>query len=223
MTDPSPVTVERLDLEGYEDQRIMMETFGRLAMGVQTFSQWAPVFANPELFHLPGLRCKAFTVWFPTMIDFVGEAVPQIWQLGEEAHQRGLDDHGLLDLARTVERYTRDLLSLFTKEEQLYLYDRRLQNAHGLVSQFYRPMLGVRWFNAEDGIVYRQKIIDEEYLSIMKLFYPTMQQSTLALVDRCIGSDEWTRLAELVQNGASMASLMALAAKLGVLGGVVTG
>lgn len=213
---PTPQKGEQLDIASMNDKRLVMEALGRVAMGVQPLSQWSPVFSNPELMHLPGLRSKAFTVWFPTMLDFLGQTVPEIAQLRHEVERRGLAAGNLFEIADEIETRIRAVLSLFTKEEQLYLNDRRLQNVHGIVSQFYRPVVGVRWYSSDDGIVYREKIADHEYHDIMRAFYSQMQQNTLALLDRCVTGSEWVELGSLAQSEASMESFARLADRLGI-------
>lgn len=182
-----------------------MEILGRVAMGVQPTTQWAPVFANPHLMGLPGLRCKAFTVWFSTMLDFVGQAAPQLQQLVHEATTRDLDLHGLDELGRQLEESMVDVLRLFTREEQLFLVDRRHQNVHGLVSQFFRNSVGVKWFNGE--AVMRARMTETEYHSAIGPLYDAMQLNELDLLERCITSEPWKQLGLLVQGPASMERL----------------
>lgn len=213
---PTPIEGERLDLEGMEDQRLLMESLGRLAMGVQPLSQWAPVFSNPKLMHLPGLRCKAFTVWFPTMLEFVGQGVGELAQLRNEVEERDLDHEGLFDVADEAERGIRGVLSLYTKEAQLFINDRRLQNVHGIVSQFFRPTVGVKWYDADDRVVYRDRMPDDQYHEIMRAFYADIQGSTLALLERCVTREEWVELGQLAQGQASIEDLTHLADRLGV-------
>jgi len=42
-----------------------------LAQGVIPYEQWSSVFVDPKLSMWPGLHAKAFSVWFPTMIDYL--------------------------------------------------------------------------------------------------------------------------------------------------------
>ena len=63
---PTPVSFELFNFDGVEDARLFMGAIGRLVMGLQPLTQWAPVFSNPDLMDRPGLRSKAFTIWFPT-------------------------------------------------------------------------------------------------------------------------------------------------------------
>lgn len=213
---PTPVSFELFNFDGVEDARLVMGAIGRLVMGLQPLTQWAPVFSNPDLMDRPGLRSKAFTVWFPTTLDFLGQSVPELDQHKDELARRGLDGHALFEITQEVTELIRALLSLFHKEEQLYLNDRRLQNVHGLVSQFFRPDVGVKWYRAEDQLVVREIMDDETYHEIMRTFYPTMQESTIGLLDRCVTSTEWASLGELAHGAGSIENLSTLADGMGV-------
>lgn len=213
-TQPRPVSFEQLSFDVVNDARLLMEAVGRLAMGIQPLTQWAPVFANPDLLHWPGLRSKAFTVWFPTMLDFVGFAMPEMEQVRQEVQNRDLDPHDLFEIADEASNSMRQLLSMFSKEEQIYLNDRRLQNVHGLVSQFFRPAIGVKWYEIPAGRVVQERMDDEAYHDIMRSFYPSMQAATLDLLDRCVISDPWGVLHGIVHGRGSMASIDALAKQL---------
>ncbi len=212
------LTGATLDVVGMDDRRLLMESVGRLLMGVQPLTQWAPVFSNPSLMHLPGLRCKAFTVWFPTLIDFLGQGSAELAQLRAEVGLRRLTSDRLFEIADEFEQQARSLVSLFTRDDQIFLNDRRLQNVHGVVSQFFRPTVGIRWYSAQDYVVYRQKMADDDYHEVMRSFYDDMEGSTLALLDRCITCREWVAIGRLVQGDASIESIGAVAQSLGVAG-----
>jgi len=114
-----PVRVARKIDTSISDQRLKSECLGRLAFGILPTEQWACVFSNPKLMTLPELRCKAFSVWLPTLIDYIGEGWPEIQQFRAEAISRGLDCGDIFELGAQLAHHTISVLSLLSRDEQL--------------------------------------------------------------------------------------------------------
>lgn len=207
------------NLNSWSDGRLKCQVFERLANGVLPFEQWLPVFANQTFSEWPGLRCKAFTVWFPTMIDYQkGATERQV--LCEEVKSRGIDCLKVFDLAEELQKRYSAVLRLYTRDEQLFLRDRRLQNVHGVLHIYTRDKQRVDWFDGVGNSVKKCIITAAEYRRIMAKFYSEMQKSTLVLLDRLLSSSEFSDLLHLYQNKLTFqTSLVPLAQKLGITGG----
>jgi hypothetical protein len=160
-----------------------------LAQGILPFEQWSCVFANPELSSRPGLICKAFAVWFPTMLDFLRRSADienAIAKLSESAEAQEV-----LRLSRELEAYYKKLLSLYSREEQIFINDRRLQNVHGVLSTFRLDRIHVKHYGKDSDEVVVEHIEADEYHGIMKAYYPEMQSLELSLRDRLVATDQF--------------------------------
>jgi len=208
------------DYKAWDDQRLKCEGFLRLGFGVIPYGQWASVFANPELARWPNLQCKAFCVWFPTMNDYL-RIEGQLHGLCREAARRGLDCASLFDLALELASCYKSLLSLYTREEQAFIYDRRLQNVHGHLDSLNIHHQTVRWYNPATRRVEKERLSPDQYGAIMKQFYPTMSQSQMTLLRRLLCSAEGKALHDLYEKRLDTTThLVELGRKLGVLGEV---
>lgn len=160
-----------------------------LAQGILPFEQWSCVFANPELSSRSGLICKAFAVWFPTMLDFLrrpADVENAIGKLAESAEAQET-----LRLSEELAAYYKGLLSLYSREEQIFINDRRLQNVHGVLSIFRLDRIHVKHYSKDSDEVVVEHIGADEYHKIMKVYYPSMHSAELSLRNRLVTTDQF--------------------------------
>ncbi len=207
------------DLTNWSDGRLKCQIFERLAFGVLPFEQWMIVFANAEFIDRPGLRCKAFTVWFPTMIDYV-RGTQERATLAKESERRGIDFGKVFCLTDALGGCYSDCLALYSRDEQLYLRDRRLQNVHGRLHIYLWDEQKAHFFDASTGSIEKCEILAADYRAIMSDFYSDMQANTLNLLDRLLGSESFDQLLSLYRTELDVETkLLPLAEELGITGG----
>ncbi len=186
-----------------------------LAQGILPFEQWAPVFANPELRSRPALICKAFAVWFPTMLDFLEpkqETKDAVAALAGEAVAAEV-----IELSESVGRHYTQMLSLFSREEQMFIRDRRLQNVHGVLSTFILDRIHIKYYDPARDAVVIEHIDANDYHRIMRTYYPAAQTNELTLRNRRTGSDIFREFGQLYDARLRIdPHLMAVARRLGV-------
>ena len=206
------------DLINWSDGRLKCQFFERLAYGVLPFEQWMPVFSNAAFIDWPGLRCKAFAVWFPTTIDYLRGAQERATLAGEST-RRGIDLGKVSRLTDALGGCFSDCLALYSRDEQLFLRDRRLQNVHGRLHIYLWEVQKVHFFDASTGSIERCEIPAADYRAIMSAFYSNMQSSTLNLLDRLLGSEPFDILLRLYRDELDFETkLLPLAEELHITG-----
>ena len=203
----------------WSDGRLKCQIFERLAYGVLPFEQWMPVFYNSKLVDWPGLRCKAFTVWFPTTIDYL-RGVQKRKDFEQEAQSRAIDLLKLPHLAGALETCFSDCLALYSRDEQIFLRDRRLQNVHGMLHLYVMEKQKIPFFDASTRSIAHSEVLAADYRAIMKAFGPDIHAKTLRLLNRLSASEQFAKLLNLYLNELDFATkLWPLAEELGVTGG----
>jgi len=206
----------------WSDRRLKYESLTRLAQGVLPYNQWACVFANPELAAWPNLQNKAFCVWFPTMIDYV-RRVADLGKLHREAIKRALDCNDLFDLMGALHSRYRAILALYSREEQIFLVDRRNQNVHGSLSSINIYGQRVKWFDACMDTIRSEKLSPDDYSAVTTPLHRRMIAAERELRLRIIHSEEVVRLHQLYEERANPRSLCIIGQRLGILGEITDG
>jgi hypothetical protein len=181
------------DLQAWTDGRVKCYAFQLLVFGVLPFEQWVSVFANSAFQAWPGLRCKAFAVWFPTMIDYLRNRTKRD-SAKDELVRRKFDCLQLFDLADALDCSFEEVLKLYSRDDQIFVRDRRLQNVHGHLHIYSRDDHEVFWFDGQTRVTQKTKISADEYREILKKYYREMQKSELLLLDRLTQSSAYTEL-----------------------------
>jgi hypothetical protein len=165
-----------------------------LAIGVIPFEQWADVFANAQFQSLEGLRAKAFAVWFTTMADFL--KVESDWVvLRSELDRRKELYADVFERIAELARHYRNILSLYTIEDQIFMRDRRLQNVHGSLHIYARDEHDLPVFDSAQQRVVNVNKSADEYREIMRHYYPNLRESSKELLDRLLHSRQFVELA----------------------------
>lgn len=206
----------------WSDKRLKYESFIRFAHGVLPYSQWGCVFANPELAAWPNLQNKTFCVWFPTMIDYLGR-VADLSKLRREAMRRDIDCGELFHVMDALSSQYRALLALYSREEQIFLADRRNQNVHGHLSSINIYGQRIKWFDASMDTIRREKLSPDEYRAATTPLGRRMIAAERELRLRMIGSEEGVGLHQLYEERANPQSLCIIGQRLGILGEITDG
>lgn len=200
----------------WTDAKLKMYAMGLLMTGVLPFEQWANVFANPEYRNRPGLRAKAFSVWFPTMVDFL-KSRHDLDRLEKELTGRGIDCGEIFDRADRLAKCFSDILSLYSRDEQIFIRDRRLQNVHGRQHTFIREAHKIQIFDTGKGTLNRIRLSDDEYRMITSHFYRQLGVVSAELIDRLMESQPFGELTDLYESRLKLGPhLMPLAQRLGI-------
>ncbi len=169
-------------MENLKTQKFQLLTY--LGQGILPFEQWSGVFSNPQLDSMPGLICKGYTVWFPTMIDYLNRPNDIDQAMNDLAGEKGADE--AISLCLKLEKYYKEILSLFSREEQLFIIDRRLQNVHGVLSMFRSKKIKTRFYDSIKEKVIAEHIDRKDYRDIMNVFYPQMHKCEMNLRNRLV-------------------------------------
>jgi len=206
------------ELPSWSDSKLKAHAFILVGHGAMPLEQWAGVFSHKDFHPWPELRCKALTVWFPTMVDFL-KSESDIEAIAKESVQRKMDLLELTQIAATLADHFRKVLEEFDRDEQLFLNDRRLQNVHGRLSTFILEEHKVSWFNKVSQRVEKTNLSSNEFHRTLLRFYKNMQQSEMILLNRLLASQSFKDLSELYKAQLRFEDrLIPLAKKLGVLG-----
>ncbi|MBU1146556.1 hypothetical protein KKD80_03360 [Patescibacteria group bacterium] len=185
------------------DQRLKRDAFQILAIATIPMENWFAVFFDKKdraMMNRPGLRRKTFYIWFPTMIDFLKDkSEKRIKDLYDEIHKRKIK-------ISKIEKYTFDLidffkkiLSLYSEQEQLFLYDRRLQNVHGFLDIYFDGW-NLRWFDIKHNKIDSKFFKPNDYKKIIVPLYKDMQNKSERLLERFVKSAEGEGLKKFYEN-----------------------
>lgn len=200
--------------ENTKNKRYLLVQY--LGTGILPFDQWCGVFANPELNSRPGLICKAFTVWFPTMLDYLNRPEEVNLCIAELVGDECVDEAA--NLCDELDRHYKNLLALFSREEQLFLVDRRLQNVHGKLSRFTTERIKTTYYDRDTDRRCVEWVEADDYHEVMRSYYPEMGKVTLHLRNRLVTSERFRMFGDFYKNEVKPdPHLFALGAKMGVI------
>src|SRR5688572_14468640 len=128
------------DIAGLSDQKLIRAAIMSLAFGALPIEDWGHTFAStadegPET--TEELRNLAFIVWLPTATDFLLTAGTRT-VLRAQAEKRGLACGDIFALANDLAEHFHSVLALLTREEQIFIRDRRWQSIYG--NSYFLPM-----------------------------------------------------------------------------------
>lgn len=166
-----------------------------LGYGVLPFEQWAHVFANPKLDEWPGLKAKAFSVWFPTMIDFL-QGSDEVSAIASELMKRQVETESLFELIERLKSSYQKVLSLYSSDEQLFIRDRRLQNVHGRLQIYMLDEHEVTIYDGKSGLI-KRSLDAKNYRELMQNYYSDLSGNSARLIERLVKSTEFKELSEL--------------------------
>jgi hypothetical protein len=206
------------DLSKLSDAELKVHAVTRLGLGALPIENWA-CFFEPSICAYrndPALANRAFSIWVPTMIDFI-EAEPQMATVEAEASRRAVDCADVFDLGRTLGLCMRGVLRLLTREEQVFIRDRRLQNVHGNLDYFLEELPTIKWYDALKDAVVRERITESDlHFKLLRPFNEDIAASQATLRLRVVASDAWRKLFQLHRSSLNRADLEELVGRLGI-------
>ncbi len=206
----------QINLKAATDEDLKRRAVELLAQGVIPYEQWSSVFVDPELSMWPGLQAKAFSVWFPTMIDYLSGRAEST-AIKNELCDRKVDCEQVFELSEELERCFIEVLSLYTNKEQIFIRDRRLQNVHGRLHINLFEKHEIKVFNKTSKKTESIKLTAHEYRKIMDDFYGDLSKHSSELIQRLLESQPFNDLTELHINRLKVEDyLKPLIEKLGV-------
>lgn len=134
------------------DEELICRGIELLAHGVIPLEQWIVYFANDKYSDAQELRSKAFFVWFTTMIEFlVGQE--EINSVVKEIKARNINDHGMFVLLDFVKTGYADILSIYKKEEQIFISEMRQRIVHGILHSTVHTSRDFRVWSSDKAII----------------------------------------------------------------------
>lgn len=194
----------QVQLDTATDQALKCRAMELLAYGVLPFEQWAHVFANTELNNWPGLQAKAFSVWFPTMVEFLQGDV-EASALQKELGRRNVDTGPLFDLISSLAKCYEKVLAMYSIEDQIFIRDRRLQNVHGRLQLNTFEVHNILVFDPTAGSPKRIDVPAQDYRGLMTKYYSTMAETSNELLRRLLQSSAFSELTGLYLNRLKVA------------------
>lgn len=201
----------------WSDRHLKYQIYRRLCHGVVPFENWASVFAERELERWRAIQAKVFCVWFPTMLDYLAHE-GDFGRLRAEAHRRSLDCDEVLDLADVLSSCYKRILELYSRNEQVFLCDRRVQLVHGNVYFGEGRSQGVRWYDASNGRMVTEKLSPDQYRETLACLGPDVLSRGVEMLDRFQCSVEFKDLLALFVSRLEVRRRYKLGMRLGVAG-----
>jgi len=201
----------------WSDITLRYQCFRRLAQGVHPFEMWATVFGASALIAFPEVRTKAFSVWFPTMLDYLAVEDHTACML-QEAARRRLDLGRVPSLCENLSKAYKVIVAQYSRAEQVFLTDRRTQDVHGVVRLSEWQPRHVVWYDAQSATLRREKVTPDDHRALLLSVGPRFLTLTRALLDRLLSSKEYVRLCQLFNQHLTPTRLAEIGRQLGVAG-----
>lgn len=184
------------DLSKVNDRDLVVHAIARLSFGALPIENWgcffapgAMVYPNDEV-----LANRAFSIWFPTIYDYI-EGRAEFERVVAECRARRLDVAELERLANELDQRLRSVAGLLSREEQIFLRDRRLQNVHGSLEYFVAERPTVKWYDSASARMVVEQIDEAElHYVVLKPFNADVRTSQATLRKRVTSSIEWQNL-----------------------------
>ena len=187
------------DLSKVADKDVIVHAFCRLGFGAIPIENWGCFFAPGIMVypHDEALANRAFSIWFPTILDFIdGES--EMKRVCDEAKRRNISIDRIGELAEKLGAKLRAVARMLSREEQIFLRDQRLQNVHGSLEYFLAAVPSVKWYDAAKDIIVVEQIPEEVlHYSILKPFNADKHASKATLRTRVTSSAEWIDVFDL--------------------------
>jgi hypothetical protein len=191
------------------NEQLLSRAVALLLQGVVPYTNWSCVFANPKLSEWPALQAKAFDVWFPTMLDYLSGR-DESRAVMKELDLRKAPYEDVFDLSERLEQCFKTVLSMYSVEEQVFVWDRRLQNVHGKLQVDVYETHNVRVYDAK---ISNRELSAEEYRRILIPFYRDLPRYSKEFIGRLLGSNTFSELTGLFNNQLNISNSLAILIK----------
>lgn len=121
--------------------------FGSLLGFAQTFDAWIHVILDEQKYP-KNLRRNAIAIWLSALVEFLSKAELRV----NAAKNLNVSGDGLADFFSTLdllEKGAKEILTLFTEDEQIMIWMIRNTALHGHLSLYYHDALGIRTYNPD--------------------------------------------------------------------------
>jgi len=191
------------------NEQLLSRGVALLLQGVVPYTNWSSVFANPKLSEWPALQAKAFHVWFPTMHDYLsGRDESRV--VMKELDSRKIPYEDVFDLSERLEQCFKNVLSMYSVEEQVFVWDRRLQNVHGKLQTDVYETHKVKVY---DNRLLNRELSAEEYRRILIPFYRDLPRHSKEFIGRLLDSSAFSELTDLFNNQLNIRNNLAMLIK----------
>ena len=131
---------------------------------------WSRCLFDSKFNDEPELRNKIGTIWFVSLLDSLEGEKRSLDSYKSEAVSRGLTH--LIPVCEQAQQFFRiieSVLSLFSREEQIFLRDIRDQAVHSWLARRHTQEFQIQYFNGTE--IVREKIRQEDFNRIVQPFY----------------------------------------------------
>ncbi len=207
------------------DKQLMKSLLMQAAFALLPLEKWGKIFRSRKVDEcirkykqdqdFIWMKLYAFTVWFTTLREFLALRERRK-SLLNELEKRRIPDLGIeIKLSHLDDKFC-DILSLFTKEEQIHLNDRRLQLVHGYLSIFeHEDKITCKWFDSSAHSTRKACVCREEYRDIQNRF--SGEQAYCNLFLKLDPSKEMNELARYYLNDFNMKHVKEIGQQWGIM------
>ena len=161
--DREPDTPQKLLDKALAAKIIMLTEDGRTMA-----NNWGFYLFSKELDSEPQLRNNITVIMVSGLLDTVEAEKRVIDKYKLEAEEKGYSNMAIwCDRAKEWCIAAQDILSLFSKEEQLFIQDRRNKLVHGWLNKTHQERFNIQYFNGEK--IVQEQVSKEEYNDIIKI------------------------------------------------------
>ena len=140
---------------------------------------WGVYLTHTDLDTEPELRNKIAAIWISGLLDSLDAQKRVLDKYEEEAKSKNYKNMVIwCQRAREFYGYTKEILAIFTKEEQLFIQDLRDQLVHGWLHKKHNDEFNVKYCDGDSIVV--EKISNEEYHALVRDFYFSGLDKTMA-------------------------------------------
>lgn len=137
---------------------------------IQCFSTWAVYLIDPKFDDEPELRNKIGVIWLSSLLDSIEGEARELdrYHLAAQALQQPI----LQNLCKSAAEFlttVKELLGLYSREEQYFLRDLRDQWVHSWLARRHQTSFKLKYF---DGVSYQVESFDREnYYALLRPLY----------------------------------------------------
>lgn len=201
--------------QSWSDQTLLTKAFQIVAYSGLPLEKWGRYFAGEAYKQDIPLREKAFVIWLYTLLDHLAKE-SSFEAMCNELGKRGKDVGELIALQRKMADHYRAILSLYSKEEQLFLAHIREQAVHGSISLWAAPSPTRTWYAPEAGGVQKASIPIDEFRAMINPLFSQMPHTVMNLLERLLKADAFQKYHDSRNQSLQTDSLIKLGKAIGV-------
>ncbi len=197
----------------WNDETLKFRSFRIIADGAAPFKKWGKHFI-PDFIGMP-LREKSFAIWLYTLLDYVVQE-NIFYTMISELKDRSVKVDMLIKHFEHLVNIYKNILSLYSKAEQLFLWSLRDQDVHGAISLWSNPEPVRKWYDTKNIKVITEKIPIDDYRKLLNPLYKTMPETIALLIKRFINSGQLEGLQQIINEEYSDDAMISAGRQLGL-------